>query len=40
MLIGLIVCVVYILQAMDMSLVPLTAMGEKGYSKYFLPTRI
>ena len=36
MLIGLIVCVVYILQAMDMSFgTALTAMGEKGYSKMF-----
>ncbi len=36
MLIGLIVCVIYILQAMDMSFgSALSAMGEKGYSKIF-----
>lgn len=36
MLIGLIVCVVYILQAMDMSFgSALTTMGEKGYSEIF-----
>ena len=36
MLIGLVVCVIYILQAMDMSFgSALSAMGEKGYSKIF-----
>ena len=36
MLTGLIVCVVYILQAMDMSFgTALSAMGEKGYSRIF-----
>ncbi len=36
MLTGLIVCVIYILQAMDMSFgSALSAMGEKGYSKIF-----
>ena len=36
MLIGLIVCVIYILQAMDMSFgSALSVMGEQGYSKIF-----